>query len=141
MSLSEADWKNIERDLSWAYGSADLDVDGYRLNLRVERLKALRYVITVYVNGQFRGEWCQKDCPERARFMCKVERPTYKPKQRQVLRNLAKQFKRPDDVLNPDRKFAYYTPYWTSFAPLKRHLVANNQDIRIVPCQEKQVAA
>lgn len=37
------------------------------------------------------------------------------------------------EYLRFDKSWTTYEPYWPSFAPLKRHLIANNKVIELAP--------
>jgi len=66
--LSKDQREAIERELSHSYGRVILKADGHQLQLRVERWKALRYVVMVYVDGWLRGEWWKEGSEVGAKF-------------------------------------------------------------------------
>ncbi|QOK91553.1 hypothetical protein HF908_08730 [Ralstonia pseudosolanacearum] len=66
----------IEYELSNPYGMAQLECDGYRVDVRVERDRGLSYSLMVYVNGEWKGEWVKGECEEAKRF--------YRPMSRDV---------------------------------------------------------
>jgi len=132
--MTAEDWKKVENVLCSPYGRAVLAVDGYVLTLEVRATKPLRFVIVFYVDGWMKGEWALKDCEERRRFFCPKQSSIHSPRSKAKLkkgfskRAVAKYF--PD----LDKKFTWHSPAWSSFAPLKRHLVANNKNIELKEC-------
>ena len=74
--------------LNSAYGGAELICDGYRINLEVRRVSetSLRYAVCVFVNGVWKGDWCQERYtgPEQ-KFARRVERPLHTPSERAQL--------------------------------------------------------
>lgn len=122
-------WKAIGEKLSGAYGTVDLEIDGFKVTLQVKQIAVLQYGIWVFVNGWYHGKWQLQDCEERRRFMRPVS------KQRHT-RKFVAAMKKIYGRKNPDpewtKKSTYYLPWWLSFAPLRRHLVANNHSIAIV---------
>lgn len=130
--MTPDDWKKVESSLSSPYGlGVHLDCDGYKLTLQVAQVKALRYVIQIYVDGFFKGAWCsaKNPCEEQRRFMRRVDRALHKPKDLAALKRVfsAKQLRE-----MAAKRYTYFEGHWPSFAPLKRHLVANNKDIKRV---------
>lgn len=70
------------------YGDASLMCDGHLINLEVRRAsdKSLRYVVCVYVDGVWKGEWClERYTGPEQKFARRVERPLYKPAERAQL--------------------------------------------------------
>ena len=67
--LSKEQREAIERELAAPYsGGAKLQVDGHELSLRVERYKALKWCVIVYVDGCLRGEWYKAESEIGAKF-------------------------------------------------------------------------
>lgn len=151
MPMTKEDWQTVEKSLDVPYSKVELMCDGYRVALQLTPMSksrhVVRYMIMVYVDGWMRYEWLNKDCEERRRFLCPCERFSSKPKQRAALKRIQKQLSKKrmremglDTALfDPDHKFTYWNPYWTSFRALKRHLVANNVEI-ILAWTSKDVA-
>ncbi|MDT0496499.1 hypothetical protein RM530_03850 [Algiphilus sp. W345] len=128
--MTPADWTQFEAQLAHAYGSARLRVDGYDLSLQVQRIKGLRYEITVYVNGWMKGEWLTQDCEERRRFLRPVTTYLHTPKERARMKQTKAQERLVRSIgIDPDKKGTYYVPWWTSAKALRRHLIAHNESI------------
>jgi hypothetical protein len=66
--LSKEQRAEIEKQLNWPWGQVELTIDGHAVLLQVQRYTALRYVVTVYVDGKIRGEDRKSDSPIGAKF-------------------------------------------------------------------------
>lgn len=140
--MTKDEWLQVQDKLSQPYGSVELTVDGYALALQVNQIKALKYVIMVYVDGVCKGEWCKGEADEAKRFCRPVTRHLYSPaKQKAILKGLSKaEIKRSREYLGLDKTFTSYDLYWPSFGPLKRHLNTNNKSIELAqptPLEQK----
>lgn len=129
--LTPEQWKKLEISLRIPWGEARLRVDGYELTLQVQQVKPLRYAIVPFVNGFSRGVWLTKKegeewCAEARRFL---------PLKKLYLYSRAKLMKTklPKKTMEEwaSKHIEMRHPYWTSFAALKRHLVANNESIEL----------
>jgi hypothetical protein len=119
------DWTKVEAELRSPYGSVTLQVDGYEVVLQVRQLKPLKFAIHVYVGGWWKGEWNMKDCEERRRFcQCRTASMYSPAKKAELIKSLGK--RAAAKYFRLDEKFTWYTAVWSTFGPLKRHLVANN---------------
>ena len=131
--MTKDEWLLVKNKLSHPWGSAELMVDGYKLSLRVEQAKALKYMIVPYVNGEFKGVWMRKDSEEGKRFLRHVTIAVYKPAEKaRLTKGVSKKMVK--EVFG-DRLDATYTVIhwgWPTFGPLQRHLIANNQVIELV---------
>lgn len=130
--ITDDEWKKVEAMLSHPWGGVRLRVDGYDLKLEVRPIERLRYVIVPFVGGFSRGAWMLRDeagtwHEEARRFLPLRRRCLYTPAQLRRVRN-----KKVAEKLRA-QMFEYRLSYWTSFAALKRHLVANNKLIELVP--------
>jgi hypothetical protein len=123
--MKREDWQVIEKRLVYPGASAKLTVDGYAVDLQVE-LDKMRMIITVYVNGSWKGIWLTTDCEERRRFMRPVIRRR-KPFTPQQIRLLGKKW------CEEQRKpFTYYLPYWPTVGAIRRHFEKHNSSIELV---------
>jgi hypothetical protein len=130
--ITDEQWKEVENKLAAPWGSAGLAVDGYDLRLEVRLIATRRYGIVPFVNGHHRGAWLLRnevrEWPEEARrFLPLRRRCLYTPAQLKRVRS-----KKVEKALRA-QMFEYRSSYWTSFAALKRHLIANNKSIELVP--------
>lgn len=130
--MTKEDWAKVEASLSTPYGrNVTLLVDGYELTLVIVTTAPLKYGICFYVDGYLKGAFITTDCEERRRFAKPIRRACYKPAEKsRIIKDVGK--KRAKEYFPKlDDTFTYYSPVWPSFAPLKRHLLANNQSIEI----------
>jgi hypothetical protein len=129
--MTKDEWALLERELSSLYGSAELTIDGYTVTFQTG-LCDRRLVIAVYVNGWMKGEWVVNKTEECKRFCRPVVTNLFKPSERKRLtkgfsKSMIKKY-----FPNIDKKGEYYSPHWLTFAPLKRHLIANNKSVVLV---------
>ena len=112
--MTKDEWQEAERRALWKYGGLTLLVDGYKISVQRQYATPYKSKLAVYVNGTFRGKWLVEDCEERRRFCYCVKHSLIKK--------------------NCPEDYAYYTysPYYPSFAALRRQLVKNNQDIQLI---------
>jgi hypothetical protein len=130
--MNKAEWDQLKVDLSHAYGQAHLVVDGFRLTLMVRQTGALKYEITPYVNGEFKGIWLRDKTDEAVRFMCPNTISLFKPAEKKRLtKGLSKKLIK-EWLPNIDAKGTYYVWGWSSFTSLKAHLIKNNKSIELV---------
>jgi hypothetical protein len=133
-TMNKDEWLRVQNKLSHPYGTVRLTVDGYALALQVNQIKALKFVIMVYVDGVCKGEWCKGEADEAKRFCRPVTKHLYSPaKQKAMLKGLPKNTKKFVTDLGLDKTFTYYDLYWPTFGPIKRHLIANNKSIELAP--------
>lgn len=130
--MTDEQWQKVANRLATPFMPVHLMVDGYKLTLEVHQEKPLKFVIVPFVNGWSKGEWLINKTEEAKRFFRLVKRPVYSPSQKKKLTkgfsktNLKKYF---PDI---NRSVEYYNSFWPSFAPLKRHLIANNKSIELL---------
>jgi len=127
--MTPDDWKYVEKQVGNPYGCAKLLCDGFNVFLSVKPIKELQFGIAVYVNGVIKGEWGLKECEESRRFWQRKERFLLNPSEREHERKQAKFFKRRS---LHDKKFTYWSCYWTNFKAMRRHFERNNKDIQLV---------
>lgn len=127
--MTKEEWKQAEEDLKFLFKTVKLNCDGYELALSLQRLDTYRNVIVFYVNGVFNGKWLLEDCEERRRFFRKEKRSLLTAKGKAQFKKLSKK-----KQAEWSDKFFYdvYTPYWTSFKSLKKHLTQNNESIELI---------
>jgi len=133
MAISKEQWAEIKLELSHPHGVVELDCDGYRVSLQVERVQALKYEIAVYVNGFMRGAWLAGDSEEGRRFLQTVEYFVNSAKARAALIKIygGKRCKK-DELARINKKFSMRKAGWTSVTSLSRHYVKNNQNVSLI---------
>jgi len=129
-------WKQVEQTLSFAFGSVYLQCDEYKLTLQVVPIKPLQMAIQVYVDGVFRGKWLIEDCEERRRFLRPRRISLYsraeKERFKAALKGVRKSFLKPH-LERMEKVAVIYDSTWSSISSLKRHLIANNKAIALLP--------
>jgi len=116
-------WNEVEKSLSGLFGNVKLQIDGYEITLIKKQLDENRLVISVFINGWFKGEMLHDEdlCK---RFFCKHDLYLWKAKQKALMKRLK------DPSWNAKR--TYYLPYFSKFAQLKKTLIRNNKSIEII---------
>lgn len=130
--MTDAEWKAVEQALSHPFGNgAELVCDGYKLALHVVGVGKLKYAIQIYVDGVFKGLWSnpKQPCEEQRRFMRATSVPMIKPKDLATLKRI---YSKKQYAEAAAKRFVWYHGHWPTFAPLRRHLVKNNQVITLV---------
>lgn len=128
--MTEQKWKLVEQELNCIFGSVNLECDGYKLYLRVEKAKSLKHVIAVYVNGYIKGKYMSKDSEVGQKFYFKSQKYLWSKKQRD---RMLKAFgKRAYKKNNWDEKYTNYLPYFSSFRTLKKEFTANCKEIKLL---------
>ncbi|MEW5804078.1 MAG: hypothetical protein AB1847_18440 [bacterium] len=140
--MTKQDWEYVEKRLKRINRQVDLLCDGYELTLVLVQVNESCNEITFAVGGWFNGSWILNDCEERRRFCRKCVEFVYSPKIRSALRTAAKKYGKKwaeEHLPDPDKKFIGYSSFWTSFKELKKHLIENNQDIRLIKTKKSEV--
>ncbi len=129
--MTPAEWKSVEERLASSFGHATLMCDGRRLTLEVRMVAPRRYEIFPFVDGHFKGSWLLEDCEERRRFLRPRTLRLWSPSQRKAhIKTFG--LRRARKMLNIEKATTVWSWGWPSFGPLKRHLVANNEQIELV---------
>lgn len=136
MKLSKEQKEEVIAKISLPWGMAHLLCDGYRISLSVERDKGLSYRVMTYINGHFKGTWCnvENECPEQKFLRKSVRRicsPPYKQKMEKLLgkRHVAK-----DPFYT--RTFTCYMPDWSSGKAAINHLCKVCDSVQVVEPEE-----
>lgn len=129
--MTQEEWKQVEKALEYFFRRVDLEIDGYKVSLALQRVGVYKNAIAIYVNGVFKGEWLSTECEETRRFIQKKERSILTKKDKEAWKKLSKKMQKELEE-KYDRKYPTYYSRWTSFGALKRHLIANNEDIKLV---------
>ena len=127
--MTKEDWAYVEETLKSPYKIVKLNCDGYILGLQLQRIETYKLAICVYVNDVFKGKWLLNDCEERKRFFRKSHKSILTAKGKAEFKKLSKK-----KQAEWRERYFYdtYTPYWTSFRSLKKHLIENNKSIELV---------
>ena len=125
--MTEEQWKTAELKLQSLHGVVKLLADGYTLSFLTVRDKMKLY-IAVYVNGEIKGKWMIEDCEIRRKFFQKSKHNMLTRKQQEKLKRERKAVR---EVVLANSVFYTYSPYWSSFRSLKRHLCQNCANITL----------
>jgi len=128
-NMTKDEWQEAERRALWKYGGLTLLVDGYKISVQRQYATPYKSKLAVYVNGTFRGKWLVEDCEERRRFCYCVKHSLIK---KNCPENKKKWFLKAMGKNEEDYAYYTYSPYYPSFAALRRQLVKNNQDIQLI---------
>lgn len=131
--ITPADWSRMKANLSGLFGSEELLCDGYKLTIQRQQNKNRLY-LALYVNGEMKGIWITTDCEERRRFFSTSVKRLYSQKKiDEVMKGLGKRQKEKFIAEHKlDKTYTSYSPIWTSFDALRRHLVKNNKEILVL---------
>lgn len=129
--MTDSDWKKVEELWDRPYTVIKFEADGYNLTLQpcIFKMKLAR---AVYINGCLKGEWIGKDCEERRRFFRPRFSFCFSKKYRDAMLKIygkREYNKRKDEF---EKKQTTYYPDWSSFRAFKKHLSANNKDIKLI---------
>ena len=131
-SMTKEDWKKAEEALKSFYQPVSINADGYAVTLILERVGPYKNMIMVYISGQFKGKWIAEDCEERRRFMQKRVRSLLTVKQKADFKKLPKRMQKELVERYHSMNYEAYSPQWSSFGAMKKHLIANNQSLCLV---------
>jgi hypothetical protein len=133
--MTQEDWDALKAQMETPYGVMKLQCDQFELTLVQEvSSKSRSWSTAVYVDGFIKGEWIsaqdgQPKCEEARRFLRKVSRALYSKKDIDTRRRILG--KREATKL-AEVKYVCFLPNWKSFSSLKKHLIANNDSIRVL---------
>ena len=124
--MTKEQWKAVEQKvLLYPYTIAKLQADGHVLSLSMQRHK-MRLVIVVYVDGKIDFNWLNEDCEIRQKFFQLRKRSLLTRKDRERLKREKKSIR---EEITAQATYYSYSPYWTSFTALRRHLEKNCESI------------
>ena len=107
-----------------------LKIDGYVVQLTLEQVSQFKNAIVVYVNDKIKGEWSMKDCEERRRFFSCVRKSIVK---KSDLKAFGKKVsKKQEQAIKEKYSYNEYSFVWTNFNKMKKHFIANNNDIELL---------
>lgn len=134
--MQQQDWDDLKAQMARPYGNMKLKCDQFELSLvQAVDAKSRKWLTTVYVDGFFKGAWCnaskegEPQHEEARRFLRKVVRRLHSAKD---ISEYQKVFGKREAKKLEAKVYVYFTPEWSSFNSLKKHLVANNTSIERV---------
>lgn len=130
--MTKEEWKRAEDALKSVLSPVYLKVDEYDVALVLERVSVYKNMIMVYIGGQFQGKWLTEDCEERRRFFQKKVHSLLNAKQKAAFKKMSKKSQKEFAGKYHNFEYESYSPQWTSFGALKKHLIANNGNIELI---------
>lgn len=119
-------WQQIEKKLVYIGDHVELRCDGYKLDIRLLPSGSYKNVLIVYVNGEVKGKWLFESCEEQRRFLRTRTKNVYTAKQLEARKKI---YTKRELKAMAAEKITYYDYIWTSFKPLKNHLIKHNEVI------------
>ena len=132
MKLSKEQKDQAIQKLSNPWGSIILMCDGYRVALQVQRTSALSFRVMTFVNGEFKGLWCNPEnrCPESI-FMRKKVTPIFSPsRKKEIEKALGKRYVKNDPHFS--KAHTWLLPDFASGKAAISHMCKVSESIQIV---------
>jgi len=133
MKLTKEQKAELAEKLTSPWGCVELICDGYRITLQVQCVKALKYRVVTYVNGEWKGLWFsdKTEYPEQKFLNKRTNRacsPAYKAKMEKIFgkRAIAK-----DPYYS--KTFITYDLSWPSGKAAIAHLCRVCESVEIAP--------
>ena len=124
--MTKEQWKAVEQKvLLYPYTSVKIRADGHVLSVIMLQNK-MRLLIVVYVDGKLDYNWLLEDCEIRRKFFQQRKRSLLTRKDRERLKREKKSIR---EEITAQATYYSYSPYWTSFTALRRHLEQNCESI------------
>ena len=132
--MTENDWKTIDTRLKSVLSMpVELKIDGYVVQLSLEQVSQFKNAIVVYIDGKIKGEWLMKDCEERRRFFACTRKSVVKESDIKAFgKKTSKKQKQAIEELKEKYSYNIYSFAWTNFNKMKKHFIANNNDIELL---------
>ena len=121
--MTKEEWSYVEKQLKSGF-IVRLNIDGYNVSLRLERVGLYKLGIMVYINEVFKGD-CLKECEISRRFLPKHSKRVFTKRE-------LKGFPRIKRSEMKKKKYEYYGFYWDSFNYMKRAFICNNNNIELI---------
>lgn len=134
LTMTDEQWKQVEKNISGIYFSIHLKIDGYDITLQPVKNGNLKFMIAVYVNGHIKGEWIINDCEIRKKFYRSISKCYFTKKGiEKITKGLRKKEREEyEKELKEKYTYTYHEPYFGSFKTLKSTLIKNNTSIELV---------
>lgn len=133
MTITKEQWEQVESELSGSWGHVEMMIDWFKVDLRVERVKSLKYTIMTYVNGQFCGKWMRDDSDEGRRFFRVSSSFVFSASHRAEVIKIYGGKRCPKAKLEEiNKKYTTLMPNWSSVKSMRRHFEKNNQSLELV---------
>lgn len=125
-------WDEVAETLDSQFDGVYLRCDNYLVHACLRRMK-MKLVISVYVNGYFKGEWFGKDdemSEEARRFWRPSVRALHSAKYIKLFEKIDGKRKCKKNGIYD--KYTWPIHYWNRPRPFIRHLIKHNEHIEII---------
>lgn len=134
--ITEKDWKEIAKMMDGLFGEAKLVIDGYKVTFQ-QQMSKRKLVTMTFVNGVFKGEWMatvdykKPDAKheEAKRFFMLRSKRIYPEKE---IKKIQRVWGKKEANKHHEERVYGFDPCWKSARSLRKHLEANNKDIRVI---------
>lgn len=133
MAISKEQWAEITAQLSHPHGKVELKCGEHTVLFRVEPARGLKYEITTYVNGEWRGEWMHPDSEMGQKFLHAKKFFAHSAKMRAALIKLhggARCSKA--NRAEAEKKLVIHSVSWPSVTPLRQHYKKHHPDAEVI---------
>ena len=123
-------WSKIQLELSHAYGSVEMEVDGIQVTWQVSRENRLKYTITPFLDGKFAYSYFMPadfraepsdEVKRNQRLFCQAKKRTYFDKKEMIAYKKCHP-KSKHKELEERNKYVLHDPCWSSPRSLVAHL-------------------
>ena len=125
-NLTNEQWKEIERQVVVLGQTVALAIDGFKVKMMMTPIDRYRNGIALFVVGTLNGPKTLTTAEKHRRF--------WQPHRKSVLPTtpMPGYKKAAWKKYRDEHSYTVYYPYWTSFRSMRRHLVTNNESIRLI---------
>lgn len=126
MDITNEQWKEIERQVVTLGQTVTLAIDGFKVKMMMTPIDRYHNGIALFVIGTLNGPKTLTTAEKRRRF--------WQPHRKSVLPTtpMPGYKKAAWKKYRDEHSYTVYYPYWTSFRSMRRHLVTNNDSIRLI---------
>lgn len=126
--MTAEEWNEVKKLWESSYFSLNFEIDGYKVSLYPTIYKG-RFFRQIFIDGWMKGEWLNKENEMAKRFLNITERSLYSKKEIEATRKaFGKRFS--NDMM--EKKYTVVHQVWASFSSFKKHIIANNQEIKYI---------
>lgn len=133
MTLSKAQKDFILKKIDSQFDCVDLDCDGYRIRLSLERIQDLKLAVAVYVNSWCKGEWLlHPELHPEGKFYPDRYKSVYSPvKKKKIIKAFGKK-RAYENFPSLDEKIHYKGTHFSTGRAAINHLVKVCDSIELV---------
>ena len=132
--MKKEDWDKVKEKLMHSFGTAKLEIDGYKVTILRERYTETKDCFSVYVNGKQSLKDYMNDTEIRQRFGRRTVKKL--PMQKGFLKTLSERERK---AFDKRRTYEANTPWWLSFDNMRRHFNKNNKNIKIAESADESI--